>query len=160
MTRTPEYDEATAWARVEAAYEQARAHPEYYGEFADAVRRIDWDSAAVELFRQAVEMAMMLGAPKLARELVNLGLERFADDERLVRAAHVLAPPKLIRTYPAAGPELSASLDWFKEHAPKYRGQWVAVDAGKLLGAAASREELVKQVGSSFHSETIVTHIV
>jgi hypothetical protein len=35
---------------------------------------------------------------------------------------------------------------WIRDHAQDYRGQWVALDNGQLLGAAASLRELLDHV--------------
>jgi hypothetical protein len=35
---------------------------------------------------------------------------------------------------------------WIKDHAKDYRGQWVALDEGELLGAARSLRELLDRV--------------
>ncbi len=164
MARTrdtqPEPGHADDWARVQAAYEQAAADVSRWGGFAQAVRQMDWPTQPADRFKQAVDMALSLGGMKLAWELAKQGHELYPDHEPLARFAHVLAPAKVIRTLPASGPELSASLNWFKQHASEYRGQWVVVDAGQLIGAASSRQELIEQVGSMLGPDAIVTHIV
>jgi hypothetical protein len=48
--------------------------------------------------------------------------------------------PKLQR--PAQGLSLDASQTWLKEHAAQYKGQWIAVQEGTLLGAAPTLQDL------------------
>lgn len=36
---------------------------------------------------------------------------------------------------------------WLREHGPEYAGQWVALDGGRLLGAAAKLNDLLRQLG-------------
>jgi len=61
------------------------------------------------------------------------------------QAAVVLAPPQILGTHPAKPTSLSASQEWLKNNATQYKGKWVAVGNGKLLGAATSLKELQKQ---------------
>jgi hypothetical protein len=50
---------------------------------------------------------------------------------------------------------------WFREHASQYRGQWVAVREGKLLGAAESLEDLKTVIGQGEDAvSTVVTRVL
>ena len=44
--------------------------------------------------------------------------------------------------------DIDRTLDyqWIRDHAQDYRGQWVALDKGELLAAAASLRELLDHV--------------
>ncbi len=44
--------------------------------------------------------------------------------------------------------ELEASYRWFDEHAVEYKGQWVAVRTGILLGSAPTLHKLYEQIGA------------
>jgi len=52
---------------------------------------------------------------------------------------------------------LEASHKWVVEHGDQYRGLWVVVDNGKLLGAGARLDKLSEQLGS--FAGAIVTRI-
>jgi hypothetical protein len=50
---------------------------------------------------------------------------------------------------------------WFDNHADQYRGQWVAVREGQLLGVAASLDELTPIIGEGEDAtSTIVTKVL
>jgi len=94
----------------------------------------------------------------LARELAQQGSKVFPEDKRLQQALAVLLPPAVIRMRPAQGSYLEASQKWLKEHASQYKGQWVAVRSGTLLGSAPTLQELYQQIGP--HGKTALTVIV
>jgi hypothetical protein len=45
---------------------------------------------------------------------------------------------------------------WFEHHASEYRGLWVAVQSGELVGAAPSRKGLVEKLGPISNEPDIV----
>jgi hypothetical protein len=92
-------------------------------------------------------LALSLDLVPLARELVQQGSRVFPDDTRLQQVTAVLAPPVAIETRPAQGLSLDASQTWLKEHASQYKGQWIAVQEGTLLGAAPTLKDLYVQIG-------------
>ena len=50
---------------------------------------------------------------------------------------------------------------WLREHAAEYRGQWVVVREGKLLGAAVSLAALKSLAGQELDPlSTIVTRVL
>ncbi|NTW04154.1 MAG: hypothetical protein HGA19_23265 [Oscillochloris sp.] len=104
--------------------------------FAAAISRILWKHQPVDAITGAIDLALSLDLPKQAAAVARAGLTRFPDDPRFRQAARVLEPP-VVRSTPAphAG-GLSASQGWLRDHAAPYRGQWVVVREGQLLGAA------------------------
>lgn len=90
----------------------------------------------------AIDLALQQEMVEQARELAQVGTQFFPGHERIQRAARVLAPPDAhaVRLPPAQ--DLKRSRRWVRENANKYRGQWVAVRSGKLLGVGASLEEV------------------
>ena len=46
------------------------------------------------------------------------------------------------------GRPVPGAMEWLKEHWGEYPGEWVAVRDGKLLGHAATLDELKRQIGS------------
>src|SRR5574341_1765008 len=161
MTRTPELqpDAASAGERLKAAYEQAASDPEESAAFYDAVRRISWKTVPAAQLKQAIDMAVSVGAVQLASELAMLGSETYPDSDSLARYARILAPSKVTRLEGPAAPGAAASMAWIREHAGRYRGLWVAVEEGRLLGTAASRKELVRQLGDAVKPHTLLTYI-
>ena len=46
-------------------------------------------------------------------------------------------------------PDLRANRDWLMRHGDLYRGQWVALRNGELLGSAPSLQTLVAKIGDT-----------
>lgn len=121
----------------------------------------DWSTHTPDELLRAIDLALQLELASLAIALAQEGSQRFPDDERLRNAARVLAPPTVLdtRTPPAQG--LEETRDWLREHAQLYRGQWVAVRAGQLLGADLSLKTLMARVGQDAHSvSTVITRVL
>ncbi|MBS1253921.1 MAG: hypothetical protein MAG451_02975 [Anaerolineales bacterium] len=114
--------------------------------FVDAVESIDWASQSPALAKQAVDLALEVGCHLVAAQLAAKGHELFPDDPALERIAHVLAPPKLVRTGLPPVPGLGASMQWLREHQGDYGGKWVVIRNGELLAASDSREELSNEL--------------
>jgi hypothetical protein len=134
-------------AALEAAYKQVVANAASSAVFVDAVDSIDWRNQPPALFKQAVDMALSLEAIHLARRLADLGHELHPDHVGLARIARIIAPPRVIDANRPPVKGISATMEWLEHHAKDYRSQWVAVQAGEFLGAAASRKALVEELG-------------
>lgn len=111
--------------------------------FHKTIAAIDWTTALSDHFILAIDLALELGDTTLATELSNKGKQQFPDDPALQQAAYVLAPPsvKISNRPPIGG--LTATMEWFEQHAVEYKGQWIAVKDGKLIGNASSRRDLI-----------------
>lgn len=105
--------------------------------------KLDKAMLAAGDFVRLIKLSLEIGFDLLARRLSAEGHATFPDDELLAKYARILAPPKILGRAPAAGPELEANRGWLKTHGKEYRGQWVAVRNGELLGAATELAELV-----------------
>jgi hypothetical protein len=66
-------------------------------------------------------------------------------DPMIVKLRNMLALPV---TKTSGKRDIDRTLDyqWIRDHAQDYRGQWVALDKGELLGAATSLRELLDRV--------------
>ena len=66
--------------------------------------------------------------------------------------------------WPAVVAHSRATIDtrnWIRDHADAYRGQWVAVCEGALLGAAPSLKGLLAALGPNYEqANTIVTRVL
>jgi hypothetical protein len=140
ITPLPEYWPGTSSQIVVVRSEQPQgvedlAESERADMTGDELRRPEELCAAIDLALQQE----MIGQ---ARELAQLGAQLFPGHGRVQRAAQVLAPPdaQAVRLPPAQG--LKRSRRWVRENASEYRGQWVAVRSGRLLGVGASLEEV------------------
>ena len=111
-----------------------------------AVQAIDWSNRSPEDFMRAVRLALQAGAHLTARHIALDGAKRYPGHAELQKVARVLAPPKATRSSRPPDPTLKANRDWFVAHRAEYRGQWVAVKNGELLGAEATIQELQARV--------------
>jgi|SRR5215467_6893821 len=66
-------------------------------------------------------------------------------DPMVVRLRNMLAIP-ITKTSQKRDIDRTLDYQWIRDHAQDYRGQWVALDNGKLLGAATSLRELLDRV--------------
>jgi len=81
----------------------------------------------------------------LARKaLAALPLDRLGDP-MIVRLRKMLAVP-VTKTSQKRDTDRTLDYQWIRDHAQDYRGQWVALDKGELLAAAASLRELLDHV--------------
>lgn len=129
--------------------------------FAALAEAIDWAARRPDELTTAIDLALSLEMATLAIKLAQLGGRLFPEHERVQRAARVLAPPvvRAVRAPRARG--LSASMAWFRKHASQYRGQWLAVREGQLLGTAASLKELIAVIGQGEDAiSTIVARVL
>jgi hypothetical protein len=112
-------------------------------------KAIDWSDRSEEDFVRGIKLALKAGAFLFARELSSEGAKRYPEHRELQKSARVLAPPKVIRSDLPSAPSVKANREWLKEHAKDYRGRWVALRNGGLVGVASSFDELVEQVGDT-----------
>lgn len=141
-TRAREHTADIGMLWLETAASSRDAHS-----FAIAVEAIDWQVRPADETARAVDLALKVGAPTLARTLAMEGADRFPDHPELRKMAYVLAPPKA-RIVPGQ-PDTSwkANRAWLLAHRHEYAGQWIALLDGVLLGADASFDKLVARIG-------------
>lgn len=115
--------------------------------FVTAKQQVNWPQQSASDFRQAIRWALAAGAHLAARNLAQQGADLHPDDPELQKFAYLLAPPKVIARNLPPDPAIRANRDWLRAHRTQYRGQWVALRSGELLGTAASLHALTKQFG-------------
>jgi hypothetical protein len=123
--------------------------------FLEALKEVEWQDWSPKDFAHAVRLGLEAGEHLAARRISEEGVSRYPDDSELQKYAHVLSPPKVISKHVPPDPARIANREWLKAHSGEYRGQWVAVRNGELLGVATSLRELVRQVGST--EDTLLT---
>jgi hypothetical protein len=80
-----------------------------------------------------------------ARALVAEAREHGAMEPELEKLEKLVAPP----TYnlsPARGFDRSAEVQWMRDHAEEYRGEWVALIGSELLGHSPELGDLMKHL--------------
>jgi hypothetical protein len=81
----------------------------------------------------------------LARKTLDaLSIDQLSDPI-IIRLRKMLAVP-VTKTSQKRDVDRALDYQWIRDHAQDYRGQWVALDDGQLLGAAASLRELLDRV--------------
>jgi len=148
--KSPDEEMAALEAAAEAKDELA---------FLNAQKGINWDHHSAEDFDRAVDLALMAGTFMAARHLSKEGTERFPEHAELQRMAHILAPPIARVVKGVHNTTWKADREWLKMHWDDYRGLWVALYNGELLGAEETLDDLVKQVGEINGTGILVTPI-
>jgi hypothetical protein len=129
--------------------------------FVTQAEATDWSAQMPDDLTHAIDLALQLELATLAITLAQEGRQLFPDHVRIQHVAHVLAPP-VARVTPAAPVQgIEASRIWIRDHADSYRGQWVAVRQGALLGAASSLKGLLAALGpNQDRTNTLVTRVL
>jgi hypothetical protein len=109
----------------------------------------------------AIEEALKLGNSAEAIKLTKSGTELFPDNDHLSRVAKILAPPVIrVIQNPQTQP-FASSRKWLREHAQQYKGQWVAVSEGILLGSAITMQALLTYLGPDLDRDnTLITKVL
>jgi hypothetical protein len=136
---------------------EAAAQAQDESGFVRAAKPIDWQSRQPDDLLRAIRLALEAGAHIAARDLSALGAGLFPHDVRLRQFAEILAPPRVIGTRPARDSGIRANRDWLKAHSDEYRGKWVGLHKGVLLGAADSLDELKKR--GLIAEDTLITRV-
>lgn len=142
----------TAMATLLAAAEAKNEHA-----FGVALNTIDWQRRPPADFLHAIDLALTAGAYLAARRLANQGTTQYPQQRELQKLAQLLAPPKVTVGTSGHRANVEANRVWLRAHWEQYRGQWVALRNGELLGVADSLDALVTQIGSIKSNDTLVT---
>lgn len=128
----------------EMAQLEKAADREDVREFVLALGQMDWRERKAADYIKCVKLALSVGAHLAARKFAMEGNERYPDHPALAKMAYILAPPKTRIITSLPDPTLSADNDWFSKHSHEYRGQWVAVINGVLLGHSTDPNDIKK----------------
>lgn len=107
-----------------------------------------FDDVSKENFIAAIHSALKSGMYSEATRISQEALKCFPEDEEIQKYALVLAPPKVI-SYKSSAISTGKNQSWIKEHWREYKGQWVALKNGELLGTAQTMKDLINKVGKS-----------
>ncbi len=104
---------------------------------------------SAKAYVRAVKKALAEGAYLRARAVSAEGASKFPQDAQLARYALVLAPPRVIRTEYAPDTTIAQDKNWIKQNGDRYRGKWIALRNGELLGATDTLQELIDALGKN-----------
>ena len=93
-----------------------------------------------------------------ARKLLDAAPPSLSDEPSLRRWRSLLAPPRVTATQ-RRDTDRRREYTWLRTHGLEYRGQWVALDAGRLLAAAPSLRELRERLKDCSARFPLVHHI-
>jgi len=127
--------------------------------FVEVFNAIKWEHRSLEDYLKVVRLALSVGAHFQARKLAAEGGRRFTDNSEIQKYARILAPSKIVDAHIQPDRNASADMRWLKEYGKEYRGQWVALDHGKLLGAAPTLKELSQKIGNPIGKNILVTPV-
>lgn len=137
-------ESARAMVRLEEAAKAGDQHA-----FQASLEEIEWRNCPPEDFVRATQLALEIGAHLTARQISAEGAKRYPEDPEILKYARVLAPPKVVSKNVPPDPARRANREWLKAHGGEYRGQWVAIRNGELLGVAESLRKLTEEVVDS-----------
>ncbi|MGD2158114.1 MAG: DUF5678 domain-containing protein [Anaerolineales bacterium] len=116
------------------------------GAYLQVAKNMIWGNRPPEDFIRGIKLAFAAGAHKYAQLLANEGSKRHPDHQELRKYAKILAPPEVIQSNLPPDSTLQSNRSWLKTHRNEYKGQWVALQNGKLLGSALTLRELKKLI--------------
>jgi hypothetical protein len=115
--------------------------------FLVALKNLDWQTRPAKDYIHAMCLALQAGAHQAARRLSAEGIECFPDNSELQKYARVFAQPKVTSNSLPPDLTLKTNREWLLNNRELYRGKWVAVRNGQLLGTAQSLQDLIEQIG-------------
>lgn len=130
-------------------------------EYSQLAEKIEWANYNPEELLRAVDLALSLDLAALAMRLAQQGRNIFSTHERMQQAGQVLTPPVVRLVETSSAQAQAASQEWLRENAIQYRGQWVAVRAGTLLGTAVSLSDLMPVISRNTEAlDILVTKVL
>lgn len=127
--------------------------------FLNALKEVDWRSKSASEYTHIIDLALAVGAHMAARNLSTQGAEAYPHSEELQKYARVLAPPKVLTNREPRNVNLAANIEWLKANKIDYKGKWVAIKDGELVGSADSHNDLIAQIGETKGRGILVTPV-
>ena len=124
-----------------------------------AYRHIEWAHEPPETYIYVVRLALSSGAYRIAQRLTAEGAARFPDSLELQKMSTILTPPVVRRSSRTVNSDLVANRNWLRTYRDAYRGRWVALRDGQLLGEAETAEGLMEQMGEIKDRAILVTRV-
>ncbi|WP_434221972.1 hypothetical protein ACOKW7_26640 [Limnospira platensis CENA597] len=100
-----------------------------------------------EQYITAIDRALSQDNFHQAADLAGEAFKCYPNSDKIKRYMQVFGPKTLEFHRLSPNPEMSLNFNWVVQNRLSYRGRWVALKAGNLVGDAASLDELKKQLG-------------
>lgn len=130
--------------RLERTVSEKEAHA-----FEKILDSIDWQSRPSADFLHTIHLALGIGAYTAVQRMLALGTKYHPDNEQIQKYAHVLAPPRVTNRKVSPDPTIRANRDWLMAHGDNYRGKWICLRNGELLGSDDSFDGLIARIGDA-----------
>jgi len=134
----------SAIARLEAAAEAGDGIS-----FLNLLEELGYETLSSDDFIRVMKAALEAGAYPAARARSVKASNRYPTHAEIQKYAYVLARPKVVSSTPAdpiVAEAIKNDWNWLRANGAAYRGKWVALRNGQLLGAADSLKDLTKDL--------------
>lgn len=119
--------------------------------FLVGLENIKWQGLTAPEFVKAIKLAFKAGAFTAARKIAHEGMRYHPDNADVQKYYNILNPvTRVVGMTSATRHNAGANRAWLKENAGKYRGQWLALRDGELLGVSPSLDTLTEEVSSKY----------
>jgi hypothetical protein len=129
---------------------------------ARAARRYDpeLEAPTPESFLDEIRAIINSGTLRGAREVAERGLALYPDHPELKHVHHELRPFPVRSRPDLRMDDPRPSYQWLEENADRYRGKWVGLDAGELVAAADTLDEVMKALRDRDPKSTLIHHFL
>lgn len=100
--------------------------------------------AKMKVIEEQIQKLIENGDIALARKALSPVPEGLS--EQLDRCRRLLAEPVITSGGPASGKNFRKDFDWIEQHSRRYKGLWIAIKDGELLGSNRSRLSLQREL--------------
>jgi hypothetical protein len=125
--------------------------------FEKTLEAINWQDRLSSDFIRAIQLALRMGAYTGARRIADLGRKCYPNNEEIRKYAIITAPPTVTSQRVRFDPSIRANRDWLKTHGDEYRGKWLGLRSGELVGSADSVDGLMELVGDD--KDVLITRV-
>jgi hypothetical protein len=134
------------------------ADDHHYDQLRAIVQKEDWSTLTADEMLQVVDLFLHLGVHDGATIVAQQAAQRYPTHKRVQQAARVLSPGVRGKLrYDMVHPQgLQASREWLQDHARAYRGKWVAVHNGSLVGESETLADLKAIVTEKYALDAVL----
>ncbi len=128
------------------------------------IDQVDWKLASAKCLDKMIGIALAFVDMRRAKQLTEIGLECFPENEVFLRVWPLFNPPPARvgkAKWRSSAEALDNSMKWVQEHAQEYKpGHWLAVKSGQLIAEAPTLNELDNILDALGGSEIVATNSI